>query len=74
MHWSFGLRKPQVAAPRHFSYRPAHRVTLQEHGPGVPSGFVFEIPFEIPTSIGSACREGVAPRGWIVFPIQHSRS
>ena len=59
---------------RHVAYRPAHRVMLPEHGPDVPAGFFMSVPLEMPVTIGSACREGVEPKGWAQFVIQESRS
>lgn len=60
--------------PRHVAYRPAHPVTLREHGPDVPPGMFFTVPLEVPTTLASACRQGVDPRGWVGFVVQGSRS
>jgi hypothetical protein len=47
---------------------------LPEHGPDVPAGFFMSVPLEMPVTVGSACREGVEPKGWAQFVIQESRS
>ena len=59
---------------RHVAYRPAHRVVLPEHGPDVPAWFFMSVPLEMPVTVGSACRDGVEPKGWCSFVIQESRS